>query len=87
MRYVKKQFKIGRYGAGTLWFLSNRAGQFIRFNSLMIARHSEETGTWHTLAPGWKVTQEDRSAIFVQLSNSEGVVVSLPGRGPAIRNR
>jgi hypothetical protein len=77
MAYEKKHFKIGRYGAGTLRFLSNRAGQFILFNSVTIARHSEKTGTWRTLAPGWKVTSEGGSAIRVQLHNSEGVIVSL----------
>jgi hypothetical protein len=78
MSYEKKHFKIGRYGAGTLSFLSSRAGKFILFNSVTIARHSEGTGTWFTLAPGWKVTAEGGSAVRVQLGDSEGVVVSLP---------
>jgi hypothetical protein len=79
MASERKKIKIGRYGAGTLCFLRNLAGEFILFNSLTIARYSKETGTWLTLARGWRVTNEDGSAVRVQLNDSEGVVVSLVG--------
>jgi hypothetical protein len=77
--HEKKHFKIGGYGAGTLWILRDRDGHFILFNSMKIAKRSEKTGTWLALAPGWKITNEGASAIRVQLNNSEGVVVSLTG--------
>jgi hypothetical protein len=76
---MAKRLKIGRYGAGNLSVLRNRAGDFILFNSVKIAQLSEETSTWLSLAPGWKVTDEGESAVRVQLNNSDGVVVSLTG--------
>jgi hypothetical protein len=76
---MAKRLKIGRYGAGYLSVLRNRAGDFILFNSVKIAKLSDETATWLTLAPGWKVTDEGESAVRVQLNNSDGVVVSLTG--------
>ena len=47
-----KQLKIGHYGAGTLSLLRNDAGQLVMLGSMTIARRSEETGEWLTLAPG-----------------------------------
>jgi hypothetical protein len=79
MTQMAKRLKIGRYGAGNLTVLRNRAGDLILFNSVKIAKLSEETGDWLSLAPGWKVTSDDGSAVRVQLNDSEGVVVSLTG--------
>jgi hypothetical protein len=73
-----KQTEIGRYGTGTLSVFRNEFGEFILLGGLMLARRSEKTGEWVTLASGWRVTAEGDGAVRVALGNSEGVVVSLP---------
>jgi hypothetical protein len=67
--------EIGRYG-GTLSLLRNDAGQLIVIGAMTIARLSEETDAWVSLAPNWKVTAEG-DGVRVQFKDEDGVVVSL----------
>ena len=39
-------FKLGNYGTGTLWYLSNRGGAFVHFNRLQIAKLEPDGTTW-----------------------------------------
>jgi hypothetical protein len=37
-------YKLGNYGTGTLWYLSNRGGAFVHFNRLQIAKLEPDGG-------------------------------------------
>jgi hypothetical protein len=76
----RSRTELGRYGSGTLWFLSIREGTFIAFNDLKIAKRSADKSTWTAVAAGWKVTAVGRGELQVQHNDSEGVFVSLFAR-------
>jgi hypothetical protein len=77
----EKTFKLGRYGAGTLWCLKCSGETFIAFNSIRIAKRVKGEEIWAPLMPGWKVTPVGNAEIQVQYNNGDGVIISLRGGG------
>jgi hypothetical protein len=75
-----KRFKVGKYGAGTLWHeRDGKGGAAILFGTMKIAeRH--KGGPWISVEPAWNVTTPDRDTeLWVQHNGGEGVFVSLHG--------
>jgi hypothetical protein len=81
----ERRYRLGSYGAGTLWCCSNRYSLSILFNDTPIAtRERGRTGNsqaqcWISLDPSWKVTRTEGSELWVQHNDGEGVFVSLQG--------
>lgn len=71
-------YKLGSYGTGVLWYLRNRSGAFIQFNSQQIAKLELDGTTWEALAPGWKVATTGIRELRVQHGYSRAVIVPLP---------
>jgi hypothetical protein len=82
-RGKEKRYRLGNYGAGTLWCLSNKSGLSILFNNIPIATRGRprrgEVFPWISLEPAWKVSAIGGTEIWVQHNDGEGVVVSLTG--------
>jgi hypothetical protein len=80
---AEKRYRLGSYGSGTLWCLSNPTNLSILFNAIPIARRGRarrpEARVWISLDPSWKVTTLEGSEIWVQHNDGEGVFVSLVG--------
>jgi hypothetical protein len=78
-----RRFRIGTYGAGTLWCATGPDGVFILFNEKRIARRGQpitaRSGTWVSLELGWRITPFGGTEVLVQHKQSDGVVVSLRG--------
>jgi hypothetical protein len=78
-----KRHRLGNYGAGTLWCLSNRTNLSILFNTTPIATRGRarrpQARVWISLDLSWKVTPLEGSEIWVQHNDGEGVFVSLTG--------
>lgn len=77
----EKRFKLGHYGAGTLWCRATPAGTFITFNGLRIAKRGRDAKTWVAIETGWKVTPVGRAELHIQHNENDGVLVSLYGGG------
>jgi hypothetical protein len=76
----EKRYRIGRYGAGSLWCLSTPSDLFILFNNMMIAKRSRsKAADWLSLHSAWKVSAAGHSELCVQYNGGEGVFVSLSG--------
>jgi hypothetical protein len=82
-RGEEKRYRLGSYGAGTLWCLSNQSGLSILFNDIPIATRGRprrrEVLPWISLDPAWKVSTIGGTEIWVQHNDGEGVFVSLAG--------
>jgi hypothetical protein len=77
-----KRYRLGSYGAGTLWCVSGQSGLFILFNDLPIARRAPAkmgTRDWTPLSAAWKVSSLEGSEVWVQHNNGDGVFVTLSG--------
>jgi hypothetical protein len=77
----EKRFKLGYYGAGTLWYHNTREGIFITFNGVRIAKRGRDAKTWVAIETDWKVTPVGRAELQVQHNENDGVLVSLYGGG------
>jgi hypothetical protein len=77
----EKRFKLGHYGAGTLWYHATPAGIFITFNGLRIAKRGRDARTWVGVEAGWKVTPVGKAELQIQHNENDGVFVSLYGSG------
>ena len=69
-------YKLGNYGTGALWYLSNRGGAFVHFNRLQIAKLEPDGTTWKSLAPGWNVTTTETHELRVHHGYSGAIIVS-----------
>jgi hypothetical protein len=77
-----KRYRIGSYGAGALWCVSDDYSLSLFFNGLLIAKRGRikrEEKLWVSQNPEWTVTITGSSEILVQHNGSEGVFVSLHG--------
>jgi hypothetical protein len=77
----EKRFKLGHYGAGTLWYHRNREGIFIAFNDVRIAKRGRDAKTWVAIETDWQVTPVGRAELQIQHNENDGVLVSLYGGG------
>ena len=77
-----KRYRIGSYGTGALWCVSDYFSLSLFFNALLIAKRSRIKGgdnMWVSQSPEWVVTTTGSSEILVQHNEGEGVFVSLRG--------
>jgi hypothetical protein len=75
-----KRHRIGSYGAGALWCVSDKKKVIILFKDTPIAQRSRKrTQAWVALDPAWKVTTIKDAEFWVERRGGDGVFVSLSG--------
>jgi hypothetical protein len=75
----EKRSKVGRYGAGILWFLTGREGTFITFNDVRIAKRTPDKKSWVALGKAGRSLPSGEANFRIQHNGSEGVIVSIYG--------
>jgi hypothetical protein len=76
------RYRIGSYGAGTLWCIRRQGTLLLVFNDTPIARRAKNATaekSWMALDSSWSVKSLGCAEVSIQHNGGEGVIVSLQG--------